>query len=65
MSSHKINKKLIKNDDQKPLDISINTSHNRYLSDKGIIQLVKLLAHQAAEEDYMQLIIQDQGRESS
>ena len=57
------NKNLIKNEDQKALDISINTSHNRLLSNKGVIQLVKLLARQAAEEDYMQSIIRNQDGE--
>jgi len=64
LTKPKNNKSLISNEDQKRLDISINVSHNRYLSDKGIIRLVKLLARQAAEEDYMQLITHlDQGGE--
>lgn len=54
MSKPKKHKNLIKNDNQKRLDISINKSHNRHLSDKSVIQLVKLLARQAAEEDYLQ-----------
>jgi hypothetical protein len=63
MTKPKTNKNLIKNKDQKRLDISINTSYNRPLSDKSLIQIVKLLARQAAEEDYLQSIIQsDQGR---
>ncbi len=65
VTKHRKNKNLIKNEAHKPLDLSINVSHNRNLSDKGIIQIVKLLARQAAEEDYLQSIIQDQGGESS
>lgn len=56
------NKNLIKNEDQKGLDVSINVSHNRVLSDKGVIQLVKLLARKAAEEDYMQSITHSKSR---
>lgn len=58
MSKFKKHKNLNQNDNQKRLDISINKSHNRYLSDNSVIQLVKLLARQAAEEDYLQSIIQ-------
>lgn len=64
MTKPKTNKNLILNDKNKRLDISINVSHNKTLSDKSLIQIVKLLARQAAEEDYMQSIIQiDQGGE--
>ncbi len=64
MTKPKTHENLIKNDDQKRLDISINMSHNRTLSDNSLIQLVKLLARQAAEEDYLQLINHlDQGGE--
>ncbi len=62
MSKSKTHKKLIKNEDQKRLDISINTSHNRSLSDNSVIQLVKLLARQAAEEDYLQSITNSKSR---
>ncbi len=62
MTKPKTNKNLIKNKDQKRLDISINTSHNRPLSDNSVIQLVKLLARQAAEEDYLQSITQSKSR---
>ena len=59
-SKTKIN--LIVNDGKKRFDISINVSHDKPLSDKSIIRLVKLLARQAAREDYMQSIIHpDQG----
>jgi len=58
MSKLKKHKISFLNDDQKRLDISINTSHNSNISDKSVIQLVKLLAKQAAEEDYLQSIIQ-------
>ncbi len=61
MSKLKPNTGLVSNDDQKRLDISINMSHNKVLSDKSVIQLVKLLARQAAEEDYLRLIIRNQG----
>ena len=64
MSGSKRNNKLISNEDQKRLDITINTSHNKVLSDNSVIQLVKLLARQAAEEDYMRSITHnDQGGE--
>lgn len=56
------NKNLIKNGDQKTLDITINMSHNKTLSDKDVIQLVKLLARKAAEEDYMQSITDSKSR---
>lgn len=61
MSRSKTNIGLISNDAQKPLDISINMSHIRALSNEAVIQLVKLLARQAAEEDYRQSIIRNQG----
>ena len=54
----KRNKILIRNEDQKRLDFSINMSHNNMLSNNNVIRLVKLLARQAAEEDYMQSFIQ-------
>jgi len=61
MSRSKTNIGLISNDAKKRLDISINVSHNRPLSNHSVIQLVKLLARQAAEEDYRQSIIRNQG----
>ena len=62
MSRQKKSINLVRNEGQKTLDFSINVSHNRPLSDRGLIQLVKLLARQAAKEDYMQSILHsDQG----
>lgn len=61
MSKSKADINLISNNGQKRLDISINVSHNRPLSNESVIQLVKLLARQAAEEDYRQSIIRNQG----
>jgi hypothetical protein len=62
MSKFKTNKGLILKDGQKRLDISINVSHNKPLSNKRLIQLVKLLARQAAKEDYLQSILQSKGQ---
>ena len=53
MSKSETNIGLISNDAQKRLDISINVSHNRPLSRQSVIQLVKLLPRQAAEEDHL------------
>ena len=61
MSTFKPDTGRISNDGGKRLDISINMSHNRPLSRQSVIQLVKLLARHAAEEDYLQSIIRDQG----
>ena len=58
------NKNLTKNKGHKGLDISINMSHNRVLPDKGVIQLVKILARQAAEMDYMHPNSQNQNGEA-
>lgn len=52
----------ILNDALKSLDICQNVSHNKALSKQRLIHLVKLLARQAAEEDYAQTIIQPQSR---
>lgn len=61
--SKKFNKKdLILNDDLKTLDICEIVSHNKTLSKQRLIELVKLLARQAAEEDYAQSIIHPQSR---
>ncbi len=51
-------KKLFKNDVQRSLEIAQNVSHNKILpqSNERLIQLVKLLARQAAEDDYAQSI---------
>ena len=65
MSKLKEKKTLIRKDDQKRLDIFINLSHNKHLSDNGLIQLVKLLARHAAEEDFARSInLSDQGDSS-
>jgi hypothetical protein len=55
-------KKKIENDAQSLLDISINASHNKALSNERLIQLVKLLARQAAEHDYAQSLINSKSR---
>lgn len=52
MSKVNRDKKLGSNGEQNRLDISVNVSHNKTLSKKRLIQLVKQLARQAAEEDY-------------
>lgn len=49
-------KKLALIGDQNALDILVNVSHNKALPKKRLIQLVKQLARQAAEDDYAQLI---------
>ena len=56
MGKVKEKKTLIRDNDRKRLDFSINLSHNKHLSDKGLIQLVKLLARQSAEEDFARSI---------
>ena len=61
MSTFNPDKGLVSNDGEKRLDISINMSHNRPLSRQSVIRLVKLLARQAAEEDYLRSIIRNQG----
>jgi hypothetical protein len=45
------------NKDNKALEISIEVRNNS-VSNKRIIQLVKLMARQAAEEDYAQSLLQ-------
>ena len=62
MTRNNNKKELIKNDVQRQLDISENTSHNKTLSNDRLIQLVKLLARQAAEEDYAQSIRHSKSR---
>ena len=62
MSKSEKNKILITNEGNKRLDFSINVSHGGSVSNKRVIQLVKLLARLAAEEDYRQSsFIQNQG----
>ena len=56
MSRIEEKKTLTGNDGRKRLDIFIKLSHNSDLSDKSLIQLVKLLARQAAEEDFARSI---------
>ncbi len=55
MSQNPKKKKLIENDAQTQLEISTNVSHNKTLSNERLIQLVRLLARQAAEHDYAQV----------
>lgn len=47
-------KKTIRNDAADSLDFCPKVSHNGHLSDKRIIEFVKLLARHAAESDYAQ-----------
>ncbi len=56
MTRNSDKKELILGGDQKRLDISINVSHNKALSNKRLIEFVKLLARKAAEADYAQSI---------
>lgn len=62
MTQNPKKKKLIENDAQTLLDVFINVSHNKPLSNERLIQLVKLLARQAAEADYAQSIIHSKSR---
>jgi len=62
MTQNPKKKKLIDNYAQTQLDIIANVSHNKTLSHERLIQLVKLLARQAAEADYAQSIIHSKSR---
>ena len=55
MSKVKQNKQLASIGGQNRLDISVNVSHNKTLSKERLIHLVKLLARQAAEDDYAKI----------
>ena len=57
MSKRKTDINPTSNDGQKQLDISVNVSHKGTLSRKNVIRLVKLLARQAAQEDYRRSIL--------
>lgn len=48
--------------DRRALAICLKSSHNKPLSNERLIQLVKLMARQAAEDDYARSIIQSQPR---
>ena len=55
MSKVKRHKRLASIGEQNALDISVKVSHNKALSKERLIQIVKLLARQAAEDDYAKL----------
>lgn len=49
------NKQLASMGDPIDLDISVKVSHNKALSKERLIHLAKLLARQAAEDDYAKI----------
>jgi predicted DNA-binding protein (UPF0251 family) len=62
MTKRKGKKCLAQDEGKKRLDVSKNVSHNRLLSNRCLIQLVKFLARQAAKEDYEQSLIPSKSR---